>query len=248
MSGSRRSTRCWPRWTGSTPGPALIVHRRHQPPRDPRQRAAPPRPVRPAGGWWIRPDKRRAASDPRHPRPRGEARPENVDLRSIAARTPGFAGADLANLVNEAALTRRPAGHEAVSAQRLHEAIERVVRASEREPITHLARRRSESSPTTRRGTPSSGWSNRAPTRCGRCRSSPRGRALGVTFQSPDVERYGYDVAYLRGRITGALGGRAAEELVYGDITTGAESDLEQVTRSHARWSVAGACPTRSGW
>ena len=59
----------------------------------------------------------------------------------------------------------------------------------------------------------------------------PRGRALGVTFQSPDADRYGYDADYLRGRIIGALGGRAAEEVVYGDMTTGAESDLEQVTR-----------------
>jgi cell division protease FtsH len=73
----------------------------------------------------------------------------------------------------------------------------------------------------------------------------PRGRALGVTFQIPDIERYGYDVAYLRGRITGALGGRAAEELVYGDITTGAESDLEQVTRIArqmvGRWGMSDA-------
>src|SRR5581483_7719404 len=73
----------------------------------------------------------------------------------------------------------------------------------------------------------------------------PRGRALGVTFQSPDIERYGYDMAYLRGRITGALGGRAAEELVYGDITTGAESDLEQVTRIArqmvGRWGMSDA-------
>jgi cell division protease FtsH len=59
----------------------------------------------------------------------------------------------------------------------------------------------------------------------------PRGRALGVTFQSPEIERYAHNASYLRGRIVGALGGRAAEELVYGDVTTGAESDLEQVTR-----------------
>jgi cell division protease FtsH len=59
----------------------------------------------------------------------------------------------------------------------------------------------------------------------------PRGRALGVTFQSPDADRYGYDARYLRGKIIGALGGRAAEQLVYGNVTTGAESDLEQVTR-----------------
>ena len=74
-------------------------------------------------------------------------------------------------------------------------------------------------------------WSSPAPTPCARSRSCPRGRALGVTFQSPDADRYGYDERYLRGRIIGALGGRAAEEIVYGDVTTGAESDLEQVTR-----------------
>jgi cell division protease FtsH len=59
----------------------------------------------------------------------------------------------------------------------------------------------------------------------------PRGRALGVTFQAPESDRYGYDTKYLLGRIVGALGGRAAEEIVYGSVTTGAESDLEQVTR-----------------
>jgi cell division protease FtsH len=73
----------------------------------------------------------------------------------------------------------------------------------------------------------------------------PRGRALGVTFQSPDADRYGYGAEYLRGRITGALGGRAAEEIVYGDITTGAESDLEQVTaiarRMVGRWGMSDA-------
>jgi cell division protease FtsH len=73
----------------------------------------------------------------------------------------------------------------------------------------------------------------------------PRGRALGVTFQSPDADRYGYGVEYLRGRITGALGGRAAEQIVYGDITTGAESDLEQVTniarRMVGRWGMSEA-------
>jgi cell division protease FtsH len=59
----------------------------------------------------------------------------------------------------------------------------------------------------------------------------PRGRALGVTFQAPDVDRYGFDERYLKGRIVGSLGGRAAEQIVYGNVTTGAESDLEQVTK-----------------
>jgi cell division protease FtsH len=73
----------------------------------------------------------------------------------------------------------------------------------------------------------------------------PRGQALGVTFQSPDSDRYGYGAEYLRGRIVGALGGRAAEEIVYGDVTTGAESDLEQVTaiarQMVGRWGMSDA-------
>ena len=59
----------------------------------------------------------------------------------------------------------------------------------------------------------------------------PRGRALGVTFQAPERDRYGYSESYLRGRLTGMLGGRAAEQVVLGETTTGAESDLEQATR-----------------
>ena len=55
----------------------------------------------------------------------------------------------------------------------------------------------------------------------------PRGPALGVTYQAPEADRYGYSETYLRGRITGTLGGRAAEEVIYGDVTTGAENDLE---------------------
>ena len=73
----------------------------------------------------------------------------------------------------------------------------------------------------------------------------PRGHALGVTFQSPDDDRYGYPAGYLLGRIAGALGGRAAEEVVYGEVTTGAESDLEQATRVArqmvGRWGMSQA-------
>jgi cell division protease FtsH len=71
----------------------------------------------------------------------------------------------------------------------------------------------------------------------------PRGHALGVTFQSPEKDRYGFDQRYLRGRMTGLLGGRAAEELIYGAVTTGAESDLEQATalatRMVGRWGMS---------
>ena len=65
----------------------------------------------------------------------------------------------------------------------------------------------------------------------------PRGQALGVTYQAPEADRYGYSETYLRGRITGALGGRAADEVIYGDVTTGAENDMEH-TSSIARQMV----------
>jgi cell division protease FtsH len=71
----------------------------------------------------------------------------------------------------------------------------------------------------------------------------PRGHALGVTFQSPDADRYSYSASYLRGRIAGALAGRAAEELIYDDVTTGAENDLEQATslakQMVGRWGMS---------
>ncbi|MGI5951991.1 MAG: cell division protein FtsH, partial [Brooklawnia sp.] len=73
----------------------------------------------------------------------------------------------------------------------------------------------------------------------------PRGRALGVTLSTPENDRYGYDEAYLRGRIIGALGGMAAEDTVYGVITTGAESDLETSTsiarQMVGRWGMSEA-------
>ena len=84
----------------------------------------------------------------------------------------------------------------------------------------------------------------------------PRGQALGVTVQTPQMDRYGYSEKYLRGRIAGALGGRAAEEIVYGEVTTGAESDLDQATRLArqmvGRWGMSAAigpvrCSRRPG-
>jgi cell division protease FtsH len=73
----------------------------------------------------------------------------------------------------------------------------------------------------------------------------PRGQALGVTFQAPAADRYSYSATYLRGRIVGALGGRAAEEVVFAEVTTGAESDLDQVSniarQMVGRWGMSAA-------
>jgi cell division protease FtsH len=138
-------------------------------------------------------------------------------------------GADLKNLVNEAALTAARRNHEQVELGDVTDALERIILGAERQIVI---------SPDERERTAyhESGHALLGMLRPGadpvrKVSIVPRGRALGVTFQSPDADRYGYDAAYLRGRIVGALGGRAAEQVVYGDFTTGAESDLEQVTR-----------------
>jgi hypothetical protein len=86
----------------------------------------------------------------------------------------------------------------------------------------------------------------RALIRSARSRSSPCGQALGVTYQAPEAGRYGYCETCLRGRITGALGGRAAEEIIYSDVTTGAGNDMEHASNSPGRWRASGACPRLS--
>jgi cell division protease FtsH len=153
----------------------------------------------------------------------------DVDLRAIASSTPGMVGADLKNLVNEAALTAARRNHEQVELGDITDALERIILGAERQIVISDEERE-------RTAYHESGHALLGMLRPGadpvrKVSIVPRGRALGVTFQSPDADRYGYDVAYLRGRIVGALGGRAAEQVVYGDFTTGAESDLEQVTR-----------------
>jgi cell division protease FtsH len=168
---------------------------------------------------------------------------EDVDLSQVAAQTPGMVGADLRNLVNEAALTAARHRHERVELADFTEALSRIILGAERR-ITLTPEER-ERTAYHEAGHAILGMVEPGADPVRKVSIVPRGRALGVTFQSPDIERYGYDTAYLRGRITGALGGRAAEELVYGDITTGAESDLEQVTRIArqmvGRWGMSDA-------
>jgi cell division protease FtsH len=174
---------------------------------------------------------------------RGVPLADAVDLDQVAAQTPGMVGADLRNLVNEAALTAARHRHERVEAADFTEALSRIILGSERR-IT-LSPEERERTAYHEAGHAILGMVEPGADPVRKVSIVPRGRALGVTFQSPDIERYGYDMAYLRGRITGALGGRAAEELVYGDTTTGAESDLEQVTRIArqmvGRWGMSDA-------
>jgi cell division protease FtsH len=153
----------------------------------------------------------------------------DVDLAALAATTPGMVGADLRNLVNEAALAAARRGHEQVLMADFTDALEKVVLGTPRKiMLTDEERRRTAHH---EGGHALLGMLTPGADPVRKVSITPRGHALGVTFQSPDADQYAYSEVYLRGRIIGALGGRAAEEVVYGTTSTGAESDLDQVSR-----------------
>ncbi len=174
---------------------------------------------------------------------RGVPLADDVMVDQLAQATPGMVGADLRNLINEAALMAARRNHERVQAADFTDALEKIVLGAERRIMLSPAER--ERTAYHESGHALLGMLIPGADPVRKISIVPRGRALGVTFQAPDADRYGYGVDYLRGRIVGALGGRAAEEVVYGDITTGAESDLEQVTniarRMVGRWGMSEA-------
>ena len=152
-----------------------------------------------------------------------------VDLSGIAASTPGMVGADLRNLVNEAALMAARRNHPQVGQSDFTDAFEKVVLGTARSiTMSHAERERTAFHES---GHAVTGILMNPADPVRKISIIPRGAALGVTFQAPDADRYDYDEDYLRGRIVMALGGRAAEQVVYGNVTTGAESDLEKVTQ-----------------
>ena len=167
----------------------------------------------------------------------------DVDLRAIAATTPGMVGADLANLVNEAALTAARANRTMVQAADFSAALERIVLGAERKIMLSDDDRRRTAVHEGGHALVSMLQEGADPVR--KVSIIPRSRSLGVTFQSPVTDRYGMSEAYLRGRIIGALGGRAAEEMVFGDLTTGAEADIEIATgiarQMVGRWGMSAA-------
>ncbi len=167
----------------------------------------------------------------------------DVELDGLAASTPGMVGADLKNLANEAALTAARHDHERVQLADFTEALEKILLGAERKIL--LSKEERERTAYHESGHAVLGMLIPGADPVRKVSIIPRGRALGVTFQAPSTDRYGYDADYLRGRIIGALGGRAAEQIIYGDVTTGAESDLEQVTRIAkqmvGRWGMSEA-------
>jgi cell division protease FtsH len=165
----------------------------------------------------------------------------DADLGELAATTPGFSGADLRNLVNEAALLAARLGKEQVSLKDFLDSLEKIVLGPER-PIL-LTRSDKERIAYHEAGHAILGLLVPGADPVHRVTIVPRGQALGVTYQRPDSDRYNYPEGYLRARIVGILGGRAAEEIVYGTRTTGAENDIEQATalvhQMVTRWGMS---------
>ena len=165
----------------------------------------------------------------------------DVDLGEVAAATPGLSGADLRNLVNEGALLAARRDQSEVHQKDFMDALEKIVLGPERPLLlTHADRERIAYH---EGGHAILGLVVPGADPVQRVSIVPRGQALGVTYQRPDSDRYNYPEAYLRARIVGMLGGRAAEEVVYGTKTTGAENDIEQATglarRMVTRWGMS---------
>jgi cell division protease FtsH len=165
----------------------------------------------------------------------------DVDLDEIAGATPGLVGADLRNLVNEAALGAARKGETAVTSADFFEAIDRILLGTERHLVLSPGDRE-------RIAYHESGHAllgllvpGADPVR--KVTIIPHGGALGVTVSNPIADRVNYGEDYLRARIVGALGGRAAEQLVYTTVSTGAANDLQQVTQiAHemvVRWGMS---------
>ncbi|WP_457963859.1 ATP-dependent zinc metalloprotease FtsH [Arthrobacter sp. D1-29] len=152
----------------------------------------------------------------------------DADLEAISRITPGMTGAELANLVNEAALLAVKRSRSAVSQRDLLDALEKVQLGTVRNVVMPAEERRRTAYHESGHALLGMLEPGADPVR--KISIIPRGRALGVTLSTPDTDRYGYDENYLRGRIAGALGGMVAEELVFGLVTTGAESDLQTST------------------
>lgn len=152
----------------------------------------------------------------------------DADLHIIASSTPGLAGADLRNLVNEAALLAARRDQDTVRLKDFMDALEKIVLGPER-PIL-LSEHDRERIAYHESGHAILGLLVPGADPVNRVTIVPRGQALGVTYQRPESDRYNYPEEYLRARIIGILGGRSAEEVVYGTKTTGAENDIEQAT------------------
>ncbi len=166
---------------------------------------------------------------------------EDVDLDVLAATTPGMVGADLANLCNEAALLATRRNHDTVHLADFTDALEKIMLGAERGIVLSAEDR--ERTAYHESGHALVGMLTPGADPVRKISIIPRGMALGVTLSTPDADRVSYSREELLAKIAVALGGRVAEEVVYGKITTGAESDIQQLTniarQMVGRWGMS---------
>ena len=154
---------------------------------------------------------------------------DDVDLDAVAATTPGMVGADLANLANEAALLAARRGHDSVHMADFTDSLEKILLGAPRGIVLSPADR--ERTAYHESGHAIVGMLTEGADPVRKVSIIPRGMALGVTLSAPNSDRVSYTREELEAKIHVALGGRVAEEVVYGSITTGAESDIDQLTQ-----------------
>jgi cell division protease FtsH len=154
---------------------------------------------------------------------------DDVDLGQIASSTPGMVGADLANLCNEAALLAARRNHDKVQQADFTDSLEKILLGAPRGIL--LNREDRERTAYHESGHALVGMLTPGADPVRKVSIIPRGMALGVTLSTPDSDRVSYSREELEAKIKVSLGGRAAEEVVYDKITTGAESDIQQLTQ-----------------
>ncbi|MET0449976.1 MAG: ATP-dependent zinc metalloprotease FtsH, partial [Aeromicrobium sp.] len=160
---------------------------------------------------------------------RGKPIAPGVDLEAIGRRTPGFSGADLANVLNEAALLTARNGHKTIDSVALDEAIDRVISGPQkRSRLMNENERRITAYHEGGHALVAAALPQSDPVH--KITILPRGRALGYTMVLPDEDKYSQTRAELLDKLAYMMGGRAAEELVFHDPTTGAGNDIEKAT------------------
>ncbi|NDJ63201.1 MAG: ATP-dependent zinc metalloprotease FtsH [Chloroflexi bacterium] len=164
---------------------------------------------------------------------RGKPLDTDVDLESVAKVTVGFSGADIANLANEAALTAARRNRKRITASDFSEAFERIVLGTQAPPLSNEHERRVTAYHEAGHALTAALTPGTDPVY--KVTIVPRGQAGGVTAFQPEDDRRLYSREYLLGRMVVGLGGRAAEEVAIGEITSGASSDLQMVTSTARR-------------
>jgi cell division protease FtsH len=166
---------------------------------------------------------------------------EDVDLATVARRTVGFAGADLENLANEAALFAGREGSNVVAMQHFDMARDKVIMGAKREQKLSDKEKKVIAFHESGHALTALLFPSADPLE--KVTIIPRGQALGLTEQAPDEDRLNMTASYARDRIAVMLGGRASERLIFNEVSSGAENDIEQATRLArrmiSRWGMS---------